>query len=256
MKASQKLAIFAQTVGISLLVYAGPTRANPISYFDHLSYQSIEIGGISYICSGTTDPACVDISIRAIGDTSTVQAFSVPGASGFTNTLNQATLDVYFHDGHSYTASIDLTRGGLYVSVDQTNQGAGFSSAYGPTYPLAIYGGAGFASYNLVSDFLIWGWGPFSATAANNDGAPLYTTDGTEFLIKRGLAPASGFFVSTVSDVTTVPEPTGAWLVALGLVALIFSERFGKYSKNYYIKRVLLNLRRFVFFIEQRLQKI
>ena len=94
-------------------------------------------------------------------------AFSVPGASGFTNTLNTASLSVSFADGTSYNADIDLGIGGMYVSVDQTNAGAGFGSLAGPTYPLATYGSSAFSTYDLTTDFFASGFGPFLPGSAS-----------------------------------------------------------------------------------------
>jgi hypothetical protein len=197
----------------------GVAWATPITYFDLLSFQKIVIGGTAYDCTSTADPTCAFISISGRGDTSTITSFSVPGAYGFKNTLNSANISVSFNDGRpGYSADIDLGVGGLYVSVDQANAGAGFSSSYGPTYPLATYGPQAFQTYDLASDFSSIGFGPFCPDLnLCRQGAPLRTLDGTEFLVQLGFAPAFSFFSSTVDQVASVPEPSTVALVGLAL---------------------------------------
>ena len=200
----------------------------PITYFDYLSFQGIVIGGTAYDCTSTTDPTCAFISISGHGDTSTISSFSVPGAHGFKNTLVSASISVSFNDGRpGYSADIDLGLGGLYVSVDQANAGAGFSSSYGPTYPLATYGPIAFETYDLASDFSFTGFGPFCPDVdLCRQGAPLRTLDGTEFLIQLGFAPAFSYFSSTLESAPSVPEPSTVVLLSLAFAcACAFTHR-------------------------------
>jgi hypothetical protein len=201
----------------------GAASANLVEYQDYMEWQSIRIGTVDHVCAQRGDATCAFITITATGDTSTVTSFSVPGASGFKNVLSSAKLSVYFWDGSTYGADINLGIGGMYVSVDQTNNGAGFGSTAGPTYPLATFGN-GFANYDLTTDIFQPGFGPFCpnlALCAN--GSPMFTTDGTEFVITRGLGPAYSRFSSTVTQ--TVPEPATAGLVLFSIVALFGSRR-------------------------------
>ena len=206
------------TAALALSVY-GPAWSTPIAYYDYMSFQAIVIGGTAYECTSTSDGTCAFINISGRGDTSTVSPFSVPGASGFKNTLSSASISVSFNDGRpGYSADIDLSLGGLYVSVDQTNAGAGFSSSYGPTYPLATYGGAAFQTYDLASDFASVGFGPFCPDLdLCRQGAPLRTVDGTELILQLGLAPAFSSFSSSVDRSSSVPEPGTIALLGLAL---------------------------------------
>jgi hypothetical protein len=209
--------------------------AAPITYTDYIGDVSVNIGGTAYNCTTFSSPNCAFISITATGDTSNITAFSVPGASGFKNTLQSATLNVFFNGGQTpFTA--DLAAGQIYVSVDQTNRGAGFGSAYGPTYPLATYGSnAGFNTYDLASDFTGVGYGPFCTLDLSlcQAGQPLYTTTGTPITISYPfIVPLYSSFSSSLSPITNVPEPATFSLLGLGLVGVAFMKR-RKEAKRY-----------------------
>ncbi len=202
--------------------------AVPITYTDYVAHIAIDIGGTTYTCTTVSDPSCAFVSITATGDTSSVQAFDVPGASGFINySLDSAILNVAFNDGRpSYTATLDPSQ--LFVSVDQTNGGAGFGSSYGPTYPLATYGSnVGFDTYDLASSFYAQGWAPFCTDIALcQNGAPLYTTGGTAIVMSFPFLAFSNFS-STVVPINDVPEPPMLGLMGLGL-AVIGLARFSR----------------------------
>lgn len=209
-------------VATLLALLCSPAWGNPIVYQDYMAFQAIRIGSADYPCATTSDATCAFIAITGQSDTNTVAPFNVPGASGFKNSLTAAHIDVFFNDGRTpYSADINLGVGGLYVSVDQTNAGAGFSSSYGPTYPLATFDGVAFKTYDLASDFSATGFGPFCPSLGLppcTNGGLLKAVDGTELIITRGLLAFSSFS-STVTE-NPIPEPGSVSLLALSLVAL------------------------------------
>jgi hypothetical protein len=116
------------------------------------------------------------------------------------------------------------------VGVDQTNGGAGFGSGYGPTYPMATYGGnADYAHYDLKTDFNAQGFAPFCPGGVGGplcaDGAPLHTISGTDFVISFPFAPDFSIFTATVQP---VPEPSSTILFLLGLAGLACRRCHGR----------------------------
>jgi hypothetical protein len=192
-------------------------QAVSVQYSDYVAYVSVTIGGTHYACTTTSDPGCAFVTITASGDTSGITAFSVPGASGFTNAVGAADVTVVMNSGAQFSDT--LLAGQLAVGVDQTNGGAGFGSAFGPTYPAATYGGgADYAHYALATNFFAQGFSGFCPDVALCDtGAPLHTTSGFDFTIAYPFRPNFSAFSSTVS---AIPEPGSSGLLLAGVALL------------------------------------
>ena len=208
-KLATRLAITFALLG---MLAGSPALANTIVYTDLVEYVSVQINSTTYSCNSLSDPNCAFVTITATGNTSTVQPFSVSGASGFKNTvLGPATVSIGFNGGGSITEV--LVPGQIYVSVDQTNGGAGFGSSYSPTYPAATYGGtADYAHYNLQSNFFALGYSGFCPNLATcNTFNPLNTESGDQLTLYYPFRPNGSYFSSTVS----APEPATASLVLL-----------------------------------------
>jgi hypothetical protein len=206
------LALFAVLV-------ATPVVAAQITYGVYVSDVSLQMANTTYACTTTSDPNCAFISITAVGNTADVQPFSVTGASGFINLLPGAspTVNIFLNGGQSFTET--LLPGQISVAVDQTNGGAGFGSAFGPTYPMATYGGgADYAHYNLQTNFYVQGFGGFCPDpTACDTGGPLHTVSGDDITISYPFRPDFSIFSSQVA----VPEPaTGSLLLAAAGVGL------------------------------------
>jgi len=208
-KSAARLAI---TLGLFGVLAGSTAHANTIVYSDFVEFVSVQINSTTYSCTSLSDPNCAFVTITATGDTSTVQPFSVTGASGFKNSvLGPAKVEIDFNGGGSITEV--LVPGQIYVSVDQTNGGAGFGSSYSPTYPAATYGGtADYAHYNLQSNFLAGGFSGFCPDPTTcNAFNPLTTESGDQLTLYYPFRPNGSYFSSTVS----APEPATASLVLL-----------------------------------------
>jgi len=195
--------------------------ANPITYSDYVAHVAINYDGVSYTCTTLSDPTCAFITITATSDTGTVYPFSVSGADGLKNTLLSATMNVAFNNGQPGITA-DISTANLYVSVDQSNGGAGFGSSYGPTYPAATFSsstgpGNAFEHYDLASDFYLQNYGPFCPdVSVCQNGGVLYTTDGKPFVITYPFTLVFSVFSSTVAT----PVPGALVLFGFGLVGL------------------------------------
>ena len=203
----------------SALLGSPGASAATVTYSDYVSDVSVQIGSASYLCTTTSDPDCAFVSIVATGDTSTITPFSVTGAQGFENVVSAVMVDIFLNSGTSFTEA--LAPGQLFVSVDQTNGGAGFGSAFGPTYPAATYGGsADYQNFDLASNFYVQGYAGFCPVGTPCDtGAALRTTGGDDLIISYPFRPNFSIFSATVSSVPEVPSAI-LMLCAIAIIGL------------------------------------
>jgi PEP-CTERM motif len=204
-------------------VLSGPASALPIVYTDTVLYAQISIGNTSYICNESTYDGCATLTITATGDTSTVQSYSVPGSTGFTNVLQSAQLTAAVYQAATnssiiYTAAF-LTPVPFLVAVDNANLGVGFDTpGVSPTYPIATYDDPALATYDLTSNISVSGFWAFCAvlTVCAN-GSPLMTDAGV-FSVENTVRPAYSMFEATVQD---IPEPGSLGLLVAGVAAVL-----------------------------------
>lgn len=208
----------------STALFSPGASAATVVYSDYVADVAVRIGNTSYACTTTSDPGCAFVQIVATGDTSTIVPFSVTGAHGFENQVSSVMVTVYLNDGGSFSES--LAPGQLFVSVDQTNGGAGFGSAFGPTYPAATYGGpADYLHFALASDFYAQGFSGFCPSGTPCDtGAALKTTSGDDLVISYPFRPNFSIFSATVA-VVPEPAPAGMMLLAMAMFGLRLAGR-------------------------------
>jgi hypothetical protein len=178
--------ILALSMILAAATVAPEMCAKGISYSDSVIANFVTLGSTAFQCSPGTD--CVVVNITFFSDTNTVMPFSVVGASGFENLTGSGFVTV------NGALSAAFLSGQIYVSVDQTNGGAGFGSAYEPTYPLATYGISG--TYDLVSDF-----------AAPPMTGPLWVCDELRAKCSR-LSPSFVWHSRTIGSATTRGNPS------------------------------------------------
>lgn len=137
---------------------------------------------------GTTSWDNATVTIDFYGDTNNVQSFThtdpsgAIDAAGFWNRVGTAIVTIFHCDASGQCSSHSATftpAAGIFVSVDQTNYGAGVGSIWSPTYPLSAYGNADFRFYDLTSSLIQdVGWTPFCPNFNSCNASPLPTTAG------------------------------------------------------------------------------
>ena len=205
--------------GESVLVYpGGPTDESP----------SGTLGGIPFGGLGGTPQAAV-LELFFQSDTADVIPFSLGGVHGFENLTGTASVEVFDTGGNVLAQGTFLASDGIFISVDNTNQGIGFGSQgvlpSDPTFPgqplypysIILNGTSDVGTYDLKGNDVI-----FSVNAAScvnfpgPCGAPfaLATTAGDLF-VNENFGGEFGTFTATL-----VPEPPTLTLLALSLCGL------------------------------------
>ncbi len=225
---------FATTVKrLAALALLSATFVAPRLWADIISYSATSFAPAASLGSTTLDscpvgnPVCVIVTIRFIANTANIVPFSVVGASGYENFVGQGSVDL-FNDQTGQSLSANFLANQIYVSVDQTNDGIGFGSAVGPTYPLGVYSGTPsipYSSYDLKSNFTLtngFAWFcPAGTCTLGQAGPGLGTDQGLLSITPTGPVFGSSFF-ATVIQVTPVPEPSTMLLFATVTPAFIF----------------------------------
>jgi hypothetical protein len=227
--------------GAALTASVITAAAAPVHYsgFEFYAAQT-SFGGNTYTCDFSSLVGCAEVTISADGDTSTIQPFSVPGASGYKNPVVTARVvavvitstnsDIVFEAQFAPSDQI-------FVAVDTTNGGVGFGSKFGPAYPMGTYGGAPttpYATYDLASDFSVSGFGPFCPTGTTYcSSLTALQTDKGDFAV-RFAGPEFSDFSATVQSVSAVSEPWSVRLLAaaFGFLTLCKSLAYPRWGRR------------------------
>ena len=148
----------------SFAVFAAPAHAVPIRYMQQVygGNASGSLGGVSF-----TNAIFV---LTFDGDTADVVPYSIPGASGYEIVAGTAAIQIFDAASRALLAQATfLPSAGIYVSVDNTNNGIGFGSHGAlptaasfpgePVYPSGLLAPTGaVTSYDLKSPFDVLGF--------------------------------------------------------------------------------------------------
>lgn len=213
---------------LCVLLLAPSVFANPVVYHAFAFAPAASLGSTSYQCDPNT--VCVRVDITFSSDTKFVQPFSENDAggmaSGFIDFTGQGSVtldDITTGD----SVSANFLAGQIYVSVDQTNNGIGFGSATGPTYPLGVYSGypsQPYSTYDLKSNFsdVAFAWFcPPGVCQLGTAGPALQTDQGDLSITPTGVT--YGFFFANVTAST--PEPASLMLLGCGWLSLGLARR-------------------------------
>jgi hypothetical protein len=196
------------------------------------------------------------ITFTFVGDTSNVEAFSVPGAHGFVNPIGTGSFSILDLDTMELVAKGTFLPGdGIFVSVDNQNGGLGFGSLFNPpggdpdhpfpgdaAYPLGVEFSTATTQYDLQSEIGIFGSGSLSCAGfpgACIDPPILDTTAGDLVLAGPGPNPGQSSTEGNFSAEFTsgggsppppapVPEPSTWAMMLIGLAGLGYAGRRGQ----------------------------
>jgi hypothetical protein len=227
---------------LSITFAACPLSADVIMEYDATSFApTAKVGSTTFASCTTSDPYCVAVTIFFFADTRNIVPFSVVGASGYEDFTGHGYAFISDGEtGQSIIANFDPNQ--IFVSIDQTNDGIGFGSTIGPTYPLGVYGGTpsigSYSSYNLgctgpclpgdrtfsVSGFA-WFCPPNTCTLGQ-PGPDLATDQGPLSITPVGPIAGSSFDAQ-VFELTSVPEPSTLLLMGSGIATFILRRKHG-----------------------------
>jgi hypothetical protein len=201
--------------------YGGPTDESPSGTLGDIAF-----GGLG----GTPQAAVLELFFQS--DTADVIPFSLGGVHGFENLTGTASVEVLDTGGNVLVRGTFLASDGIFISVDNTNQGIGFGSqgvlSSDPTFPgqplypysIILNGTSDVGTYDLKDNDII-----FSVNAAScvnfpgSCGAPfsLATTAGDLF-VNENFGGQFGTFTATL-----VPEASTWVMMLLGFAGLGFA---------------------------------
>ena len=223
---------------VSALAFAAAVGAAPITYTEVISgygsptdkSPSGTLGGVAFGgLGGSAGEAVLKLTFQ--GDTADVVPFSVGSTHGYEILVGTASVQVLNTVGNVLAQGAFLPSAGIFVSIDNTNQGVGFGS-FGalpsdpqfpgqPLYPYSIIlnGTSDVGTFDLKGNDIIQSVNAASCVNFPLACAPalaLPTTAGDLYVDEN----FGGQFGTFTAALASVPEPSTLVLVGLAVAVL------------------------------------
>lgn len=229
--------------GAVVLIFNVGDNGIPITYTERVSSPGVVLQGCDTNFSGSVGGqpfggpnTTMTITFTMTSNTGNVVPFAVPGTHGFENTSGNVSfvLQDWNKEGATIAQGTFLPAAGMFVSVDNINQGVGFGS-FGalpqsaqfqniqPVYPFALAAEVtpGIQTYNLATNFTENPGAYFAMSCTNfpnTCGAPLPlpTTAGDLIINTADICGWMGSFSAATATYTLSASPTNPNSIASG----------------------------------------